>query len=181
MRHPRALAVIAVILLAAAGRLLPHLPNFTPIGALALFGGAHFRERWRAFLVPLAAMALSDAIIGWHWLVPLVYGSFVLAVIIGMWLRDRKTVWTVTGAALASSLLFFTVTNFGVWALGSMYPKTLPGLVAAYVAAIPFFRNTVTGDLFYTAVLFGGFGVLERLVPKLREPVSPHASQVRQG
>jgi hypothetical protein len=181
MRQLRPLALVAVILLAAASRLLPHPPNFTPIGAIALFGGAHLRERWLAFIVPLAAMALSDLIIGWHQLVPLVYGSFALTVVIGMWLRDRKTVWPITGAALASSVLFFILTNFGVWASGSMYPKTLPGLVAAYVAAIPFFRNTVTGDLFYTAVLFGGFGLLERLVPELREPVSLHASQVRQG
>ena len=182
MRQLRPLALAAVILLAAASRLLPHPPNFTPIGAIALFGGAHLRERWLAFIVPLAAMALSDLVIGWHRLVPLVYGSFALTVVIGMWLRDRKSVWPITAAAaLASSVLFFVLTNFGVWAFGAMYPKTLPGLVATYVAAIPFFRNTVAGDLFYTAVLFGGFGSLERLVPDLRQPVSPHASQVRQG
>lgn len=179
MRHPRALTLAAVILLAAASRLLPHPPNLTPIGAIALFGGAQFQERWLAFAVPLAAMALSDVIIGWHRLVPLVYGSFVLTVVIGMWLRDRKTLLSITGAALASSVLFFVFTNFGVWALGSMYPRTLAGLVAAYAAAIPFFRNTVAGDLFYTAVLFGGFGVLERLVPRLREAVGLRASQVR--
>jgi hypothetical protein len=181
MRPLRPLALVAVILLAAASRLLPHPPNFTPIGAIALFGGAHLRERWQAFVVPLAAMVVSDLIIGWHQLVPLVYGSFALTVVIGMWLHDRKTMWPITGAALTSSVLFFIVTNFGVWALGSMYAKTLSGLVAAYVAAIPFFRNTVTGDLFYTAVLFGGFGLLERLVPQLREQLSPRASQVREG
>lgn len=169
MRHPRTLAMIAVILLAAASRLLPHPPNFTPIGAIALFGGAHFRERWLAFVVPLAAMVLSDLIIGWHRLVPLVYGSFALTVVIGMWVRERKTLLPITGAAVASSVLFFALTNFGVWALGSMYPKTLAGLVAAYAAAIPFFRNTVTGDLFYAAVLFAGFALLERYVPKPRE------------
>lgn len=179
MRHARALTLAAVILLAAASRLSPHPPNFTPIGAIALFGGAHFRERWLAFVVPLAAMVLSDVIIGWHRLVPLVYGSFVLTVVIGMWLRERKTLLPITGAALASSVLFFVLTNFGVWALGSMYPRTLAGLVGAYAAAIPFFRNTAAGDLFYTAVLFGGFGVLERLVPRLREAVGLRASQVR--
>jgi len=181
MRPLRPLALGAVILVAAASRLLPHPPNFTPIGAMALFGGAHLRERWQAFVVPLAAMALSDWIIGWHWLMPLVYGAFALTVVIGMWLRNRKTVLPITGAAMASAVLFFVLTNFGVWAFGSMYPKTLPGLVAAYVAAIPFFRNTMAGDVFYTAVLFGGFSVLEWLVPELREPVTLHASHVRRG
>ncbi len=178
MLRARPLILLAVILAAAAFRLLPHPPNFTPIGAMALFSGAHFRDRGYSFVVPLAAMFLSDLVIGLHPLIPVVYGSFALVVTIGFWLRSRKNILTIAGAALASSLVFFLITNFGVWALGSLYPKTIAGLLAAYVAAIPFFRNTVAGDLFYTAILFAGFALLERAFPLLRElPAAPWATR----
>ena len=178
MLRARSLILLAVILAAAAFRLLPHPPNFTPIGAIALFSGAHFRNRGYSFVLPLAAMFLSDLVIGLHPLIPVVYGSFALIVTIGLWLRSRKNVLTIAGAALTSSLVFFLLTNFGVWGMGSLYPKTVAGLLAAYVAAIPFFRNTVSGDLFYTAILFGGFALLERAFPVLREP--PRIQQMTQ-
>lgn len=95
--------------------------------------------------------------------------SFALIVCIGFRLQRRRTALRIAGAALISSLVFFTVTNFGVWAFDSLYPKTLPGLVACYVAAIPFFRNTLLGDLIYTATLFGGFRLLESRFAALRE------------
>jgi hypothetical protein len=76
---------------------------------------------------------------------------------------------------LASSVLFFVLTNFGVWAFDALYPKTLEGLMACYVAAIPFFRNTLLGDLSYTVVLFGGFALLERRIPVLRDPTMTKA------
>ena len=161
---PRLALLIGMIFAAAAMRLLPHPPNFTPVGALALFGGAHVdKNRW-AFIIPLAAMLLSDAVIGFHNQMPIVYGSFALIVCMGFALRERKTLLPVTGAALAASTLFFIVTNFGVWAFESLYPKTLVGLVSCYVAAIPFFGNTVAGNLFYTAVLFGAFALVERKI-----------------
>jgi len=169
MTLTRPLALLVFISAAAASRLLPHPPNFTPIAAIALFGGASFYDRRVAFLVPLAAMLLSDLVIGFHRLMPLVYGSFALTVLLGFWLRRRRTPQTVLGVALASSAVFFAITNFGVWAMGSLYPHTLEGLIAAYVAAIPFFRNTVLGDLCYASVLFGGFALLERPFPVLRE------------
>lgn len=178
MIHSRSFALALVVLAAAASRLLPHPPNFTPIAAMALFGGAHFADRRQAFLVPLGVMALSDLVIGLHQLVPVVYGSFALIVGIGLWLRTRRTPATIAAAAIASSVVFFLITNFGVWALGSWYPKTAAGLLAAYVAAVPFFRNTLAGDLFYTAVLFGGFALLGRLFPSLRE-AHPGAAGLR--
>jgi hypothetical protein len=168
-----------MILAAGASRLIPHPPNFAPIGAMALFGGACFADRRAAFVVPLAAMLLSDLVIGLlsgnlamglHRLIPVVYGSFALIVCLGFWLRRRRKVVPVGGAALASSVLFFALTNFGVWALGSLYPKTWDGLVACYVAAIPFFHNTLLGDAVYTAVLFGGLALAEKGLPALREP-----------
>ncbi len=176
--------LMGMILAAAGSRLIPHPPNFAPIGAMALFGGACFASRRVAFLVPLLAMFVSDLVIGFlsgdlslglHRLIPVVYGSFALIVCLGFWLRPRRKVVPIAGAALASSLLFFGLTNFGVWALGSWYPKTWAGLVACYVAAIPYFRNTLLGDAVYTTVLFGGLALVERGFPALRPP-APVAS-----
>jgi len=171
MIKPRPLVMAGLILAAAASRLLPHPPNFTPIAAMALFAGAYFGAKRWAFAVPLAAMVLSDLVIGLHPLLALVYGSFALIVSIGFWLRARRRMMPIAGAALASSFLFFLVTNFGVWALGSFYPKTPQGLLVCYVAAIPFFRNTLLGDAVYTAALFGGFRLIERGFAVVRESV----------
>jgi hypothetical protein len=135
---------------------------------MALFSGAYLGRRWLAFVAPLAAMLLSDSILGFHSGMPFVYASVALIVLIGCLVRSTVTPLTVVGAALASSVLFFVVTNFGTWLLSGMYPLTGAGLAACYVAAIPFFQNTAVGDLFYCAVLFGGFALLERAVPKLR-------------
>ncbi len=166
--NARILTVLAAIVAAAAFRLVPHLPNFTPIAAMALFGGAYFGRRWLAFVAPIAAMLLSDAIIGFHSGMLFVYASVALIVLLGQLALSRPTVLRVGTAALASSVLFFVITNFGTWLLSGMYPMTLSGLAACYVAAIPFFQNTVAGDLFYSALLFGGFALLERSVPALR-------------
>ncbi len=179
MMQTRFFVLDGMILAAAASRLIPHPPNFAPIGAMALFGGACFADRRVAFAVPLAAMSLSDLVIGLlsgdlflglHRLIPVVYGSFTLSVCLGFWLRTRRTVMPIAGATLAGSVLFFVVTNFSVWALGSSYPKTWEGLVACYVAAIPFFHNTLLGDAVYSAALFGGLALAEKGIPALREP-----------
>jgi hypothetical protein len=170
MLKPRLIVLITMVLAAAASRLIPHPPNLTSITAVALFGGAYFSDRRLAFLVPLAALFLSDLILGFYAHMEVVYLSFALIVCVGLWLQKRRSTIYIVGAALASSILFFLLTNFGVWALESLYPKTMAGLLACYVAAIPFFQNTLQGDLFFTAALFGGFTLLERSFPKLREP-----------
>jgi hypothetical protein len=170
MLKPRLIVLITIVLIAAASRLIPHPPNLTSITAVALFGGAYFSNRRLAFLVPLAALFLSDLILGFYSHMEVVYLSFALIVCVGLWLQKRRSVFYITGAAVVSSALFFLLTNFGVWAFESLYPKTFEGLLACYVAAIPFFQNTLQGDLFFTAVLFGGFTLLERSFPKLREP-----------
>ena len=164
----RLLAILSAILVAAMLRLVPHPPNFTPIGAMALFGGAYFGRRSLAFAAPLGALLLSDVIIGFHSGMPFVYASVALIVLIGWAVRARITAPRIVGAAVLSSVLFFAVTNFGVWLSSGMYPQTLSGFAACYVAAIPFFQNTLAGDLFFTALLFGGFALLERRVPLLR-------------
>ena len=168
--HARLAAVGTAILVAAALRLVPHPPNFTPIAAMALFGGAYFGRHWLAFVAPLGALLLSDAILGFYPEAVFVYVSVAVTVLIGWMLANRKTAPRIGAAAVASSVLFFLVTNFGVWLLMDYYPKTPSGLAACYVAAIPFFQNTLAGDLFFAALLFGGFAVLERRVPRLREP-----------
>lgn len=173
MLNPRFLALLAMVLAAAAFRLLPHPPNFTPVGAMALFAGATFAGRRIALLVPIVAMVLSDLLLGFSAITPFVYGSIALAAVIGFRLRHRRSVAGVLGGALASSILFFIITNFAVWVLFDYYPKTPAGLAACYVAAIPFFQNTLAGDLFFSAALFGGLWIAEARFAWMRETLIP--------
>lgn len=150
---------IVFILFGALARLLPHVPNFTPIGALALFGAA-YRGRRFALLVPLAAMTLSDVVIGGHTTLPYVYASFALIALMGtLVFRNGVSTTKVVGASLASSGILYLVSNFGVWAAGTLYPRSLDGLVMAYVMGIPYLRSTIVGDLFYAGIMFGGYAL----------------------
>ncbi len=171
--HVRLLALLSAIVAAAALRLVPHPPNFTPIAAMALFSGAYFGRNALAFIAPLAAMLLSDTLIGFHSGMPFVYGSVAIIVLLGWLALSRVSVLRIGLAAIASSVLFFAITNFGVWLTSGMYPLTPGGLAACYVAAIPFFQNTVAGDLFFSGLLFGGFALLERALPALRPSQEP--------
>ncbi len=170
MLKERFAILVGMVLAAAASRLMPHPPNLTPIAALALFGGATFSDKRIAFLAPLTALFLSDLVMGLYSGLWVVYGSFVLIVCMGFWLRTRRRIAPIAGATLARSALFFMTTNFGVWALDSLYPKTASGLAACYAAGIPFFRNTLVGDMAYAAILFGGLALAERWFPAVREP-----------
>ena len=172
MIQPRLATLVGIVLAAALLRLAPHWPNFTPIAAIALFGGAYFTSRSMALAVPLAAMLVSDLFLGFHASMAFVYGAFVATVGLGIFLRAHRTPLAIGTSALAASLLFFTVTNFGAWLVSGLYPLTGAGLVSAYVAGLPFYAPTVAGDLLYTAVLFGGFALAQRAVPALREPQS---------
>ena len=169
MLKPRVMLIVAMIAAAAASRLVPHPPNMTSIAAMALFGGATLTDKRLAFLVPLAALFASDLLLGFHNQMVAVYGSFALIVCLGLWLQQRRTALNIVGAAIASSLLFFVVVDFGIWLMGDMYPRTFAGLVACYTMALPFLRNQVAGDLLYTGVLFGGFALLERQFPVLKQ------------
>jgi hypothetical protein len=166
--HGRLVALLSAILVAAALRLVPHPPNFTPIGAIALFSGAYLGRRGLAFAAPIGALLLSDAILGFYSGMAFQYFSVALVVLLGWLALSRVTVLRLGIAAVASSVLFFAISNFGVWLVSGMYPNDASGLVACYVAAIPFFQNTVAGDLFYTTLLFGGFKLAEILMPSLR-------------
>ena len=164
----RLIALLAAILVAATLRLVPHPPNFTPIGAMALFSGAYLGRRGLAFAAPFGAMVLSDAVLGFYSGMEFQYLSVAMIVLLGWLVVSRITVLRLGIAAIASSVLFFAISNFGVWLVSGMYPPDASGLAACYVAAIPFFQNTLAGDLFYTALLFGGFRVAELLLPGLR-------------
>jgi hypothetical protein len=168
-----------MIFVAALTRLLPHPPNFSPVEAVALFGGAYFASRWLALAVPLVAMFVSDMALGvvnggiyWDYFASVhflsIYAVIAVSTVIGFGLRGRATGARVLGYSLAGSVLFFLVTNFGTWLGGTMYPHDAAGLMAAYVAGIPFFQWTVLGTLFYSALLFGGFALLRERVPQLR-------------
>jgi hypothetical protein len=164
----RLVALLVAIFAATSMRLLPHPPNFSPIAAMALFSGAYLPKRAVAFAAPFAALLLSDAVLGFYAGMNFVYFSFALTVLIGWALASRKTPFLIGAAAVASSVLFFVLTNFGMWLFSGFYPRTVEGLVACYVAAIPFFQNTLAGDLFYTALLFGGLAVAERMLPAIQ-------------
>jgi hypothetical protein len=164
----RLTALLLAIVAAAALRLVPHPPNFSPIDAMALFSGAYLGKRWVAFVAPLAALLLSDLLLGFYHGMATVYATVALIVVVGWWLSAHRTPLRIGAAALASSVIFFVITNFGMWLFSGFYPLTAAGLEACYVAAIPFFQNTVAGDLFYSALLFGGFAIAEHFVPRLR-------------
>lgn len=154
---------------AAATRLLPHAPNMTSITALALFGGAYFSDRRLAFAVPLTALLLSNLVLGFYSHMEVQYLSFAVIIAMGFPLARRRTAVRIATATLLSAVVFFVLTNLGVWAFAPLYPKTLAGLLACYVAAIPFFGNSLFGDLLYTVILFGGFRLLEGRFARLRE------------
>jgi hypothetical protein len=164
----RLAALLSAIVGAAALRLIPHPPNFSPIDAMALFSGAYLGKRAIAFVAPLAALLLSDAVLGFYNGMATVYAAVALIVAIGWWASSRRTPLRIAVAAVAGSITFFVVTNLGMWLFSGFYPLTAAGLAACFVAAIPFFQNTVAGDLFYAALLFGGFVLAERFVPRLR-------------
>jgi hypothetical protein len=162
------LLVIGLILVAALSRLLPHPSNFVPVGAMALFGAAALPKRWLAVIVPVLAFYLSDLVLnntlyaayfeGFYWGISLwTIGAIILMVLLGMGLlRNLKFSWLrVGGAAMGATMVFFLVTNFGVWAGGMLYPKTGAGLLAAYAAGLPFLINSLLANLVFSGLLFG--------------------------
>ncbi len=147
---------VLLILLGVAARFMPHPPNFAPIAAIALFGGLYLNRKM-AFVLPIAAMLVSDLFIGFYsWkMMAAVYLSFLAMVGIGLLVRRNKKFSTILGGTLLGSLLFFVVTNAAVWGFGTMYPHTLSGLMSSYTMAIPFFKNTLMGNLFFAGILVG--------------------------
>lgn len=157
---------IILVFIGALSRLIPHPANFTAISAVALFGAVKMKDKKQAILIPIAAMLLSDTVFevmyrtgvstfpGFHSGMWYVYGAFLLVSLVGLWIRSAFSIQRLILGTLVASLVFFVVTNFGVW-LSGWYGYTVEGLTACYIAAIPFYRNQVLGDLFFTAFLFG--------------------------
>lgn len=157
-----AIVAIVFVLIGVSLRLLPHPPNFAPIAAIALFGGVYLSKRV-AFILPLAAMLISDIFIGFYEirLMAFVYASFLICVILGLWLKKHKKWPTVLGSSILGAVIFYLLTNFAVWALTPWYPSTFSGLIQSYLMALPFFRNTLLGDLFYVTIFFGTYELVE--------------------
>ena len=159
--------ITTFVLIGVGLRLLPHPPNFTPIAAIALFGGVYFSKRM-ALALPLAAMIISDIFIGYYEfsLMFSVYGSFLLCVILGFWLKKHKKWYTVIGSSILGAVLFFLITNLAVWAFTPWYAKTLSGIIQSYLMALPFFKYTLLGDLFYVIIFFGAYELVEAWITK---------------
>jgi hypothetical protein len=167
-----------LVALDVAARLLPHAPNFTPLAASALFAGVVVRSRLLALAVPVAAMLFSDLLIGaYDWRVMgVVYAALALPGLLGILARRRRSVTVIAPIVLSASAIFFVTTNFAVWAFSGIYADDLAGLAHCYVAALPFFQNTLAGDAVWTAVLFGGWYLVR--APWWRTKASPAAAVV---
>ena len=146
--------LLVFVFIAVLLRLVPHPPNFAPITALALFSGYNFTNKAAGILIPIIALALSDIVLGFSSITPWVYAGFIIITIFSSFQRKLNILTTLTG-----TLIFFLVSNFGVWVLG--YPKTLEGLLLCYTMAIPFAINSVLGDLFFTGLLKYSFKYTE--------------------
>lgn len=179
--HVRLGVLAAIILLAAFSRLVPHMPNFSPLAAIALFGAAHFTKKWQAFLIPIAATWASDLFInnviyaqynpafvwfyaGFYWQ----YGSYLLIALTGLFIFKKVNTSRVVFGALTSTAIFFLISNFGCFPNNPAYPQNFGGLMACYAAGVPFLKGTVLGDLFYSGILFGSFALLQQKFPLLR-------------
>jgi len=172
--------VLGLILIAAFSRLIPHYPNFTPLCSIALFGAKYFSNRYLAYILPIFALWLSDTIInnfvlheyfegftlfysGFFWQ----YGSFILITLIGRLSLKNISVSKLLGVSISSSLIFFVISNFGVWISSSFYPNTISGLISCYVTAIPFYYGTLVGSIFYSFFLFGSFEFISKRLVKV--------------
>lgn len=154
---------LAVVLIIAGVvlRLIPHTANFAPVGAIALFGGAVLSARI-AWWLPLAIMIVSDLFLGFHGTILFTWGGFLLVALFGMSLKDQKNWWRVPIGAIGAAVIFFIVSNFGVWVEGKLYPHTWQGLVDCYVMALPFFKTSLFADFAYSIALFSAYALAVR-------------------
>ena len=170
------LSIALLIVFAAFTRLFPHPENFTALGAMAIFGGSVIKDKKLAFLLPLSALLLSDVCLqlftsrkGFYGTTQIfVYAAFMLITFLAMFIR-KKSVGNIAFAAVWSGLIFFVISNFGVWVSSTTYRHNLTGLLACYAAALPFYKNelfgnfllnSIMGNLFFLAVLFGAYYAL---------------------
>ncbi len=167
MKKSHLVTATLIIFCGALFRFLPHPPNFAPIAAMALFAGAYMDKKY-AFFIPFIAMFVSDIFLGFHNTMPFVYVSFFLVGVLGMMLKKHSKPQMVIAAAFVSSLLFFVITNIGVWLSSGLYEQNTKGLAEAFVLAIPFFKNTLMGDLLFTSAFFALFEFFKATLLKER-------------
>jgi hypothetical protein len=153
--------IVVLALFGIVARITPHPWNATPTIALSLFAGAHLSWRWSISL-PVLILASTDLILGWHNTVLFTWGAFLLMPAVAAWIRRHPSAVGVACGSVTASTLFFLVSNFGVWVAGELYPRTWAGLAQCYVAAVPFFRTHVLGDLAFAALLFGGHALVQK-------------------
>ena len=154
---------ILLIMIGVLSRLVPHPANVTAVGALAVFSGSRY-SKTKALVITVFTMFVSDAVLGFHTVMWATYGSFALSVLLANRYVKKQSMIRIAGVTLTSAVLFYLVTNFAVWFVpGSMYPKTLTGLVESYIMALPFFRNSLIGDSAYTAIFFGSYALVKSL------------------
>lgn len=173
----RFLFIASVILLVAFSRIIPHPLNFSPLGAIGLFGAAYFSKKWQAFLIPMVATFLSDLFInnvlyaqyypnftwfyeGFYWQ----YASYLLITLVGIFVFKKVNTSRIVIGALSSTAIFFLVSNMGCWVGNPAYPQNMGGLMACYAAGIPFLKATLMGDLFFSGIMFGTFYFAERRI-----------------
>lgn len=164
MNIERLVTLTLIILAASVSRLIPHPYNFTPVAAIALFAGATFERKSLAFIVPLLAVLLSDAVIGFYEPLQMLatYSGFIAVTCVGFLVRNNHKILPLAAATVSGAVIFFVITNCSLWVEPSLYPKNFDGLVQGYVAGIPFFQNTLLSDIFYSVLLFGSFAFAER-------------------
>ena len=170
----RFVAISLIISVTALLRLVPHFPNFSPLGAICRFGAAHFSNKIQVYIVPLLAIWISDILVnnliyseyfnhftifydGFYWQ----YGSYLLIVFFSTFTLKNQNSIKIICSAIGAALLFFLVSNFGVWASGNMYPNNFSGLMTCYIAGIPFIKGTIISNIIFSVILFGGFSLLE--------------------
>lgn len=153
---------ISLIIIGILFRFIPHAANFTPVAAIAIFAGVYLNKK-QALVVPLLLMVISDIFLGMHNVVAFTWGSFILVTLLGFWARNHKTFLGIVSASVVSSVLFYVITNFGVWAMG-WYPQTAKGLLDCYILGLPFLRIFTVSTLLYTAVFFGAYELIARRV-----------------
>lgn len=175
MQRWRAAWVVAgLVALCVVGRWMPHLPNFAPALAASLCAGVWLRNKWLAAIVPLAGMAISDAVLGGYHpgVMAAVYGTLLATTWLYPWLGARPGFLQLRWVVLPLSLGYFLTTNFAVWAFDGMYAPTLGGLARCYVAALPFLQYAVAGDLAYLALLSGIAALAGRYWPWIEDELS---------
>lgn len=164
MNNSHLLTVLGLIVIGILSRLVPHPPNFNAVNAIVLFSAFYFESRSLSFVTAISTLFLSDMILGFHCTMPFVYLSFIVILLIAQGLKRRASSYSILLLSLACSLLFFFISNFGVWMADVLYPKTVHGLGLCFLAAIPFLTNQIFGDLIYAGVLFGSFALWKKTI-----------------